>query len=81
MAETWGKDYDAFAKALWCLYKSIIMVWRRHPDKKPGGSEAPGKGALKGLEWRWNNCFYPLFLLDKQTANSCFLLCFVSVQD
>jgi hypothetical protein len=50
MTESWGKDYDTFAKALWRLYKSSIMVCRRRHNKKPEGSKAPGKAALKGSE-------------------------------
>jgi hypothetical protein len=56
------------------------MTWRRHLNKKTEGPEAPGKVAPEGSEQRWNNCFYPLFLLNKQIANGCFLLYFVYIQ-
>jgi hypothetical protein len=62
MADSSGKDYDDFAKALRSIYKSIPMTWRRHLNEKTEGPEAPGKVASGGPERRWNNCFYPLFL-------------------
>jgi hypothetical protein len=79
MAETWGKEYDAFAKALWRLCKSTVMVWQRRHTEKPEGPETPGKMTLKGPEWRQNSLFHPLFSVSKQTANRSFWLYFVSV--
>jgi hypothetical protein len=81
MADSSGKDYDDFAKAFRCLYKSIEMTWWRHPNEKTEGPETPGKVASGGPERRWNDCFYLLFLVSKQIVNGCFLLCFISVQD
>jgi hypothetical protein len=52
MTDSSGKDYDAFAKAFRCLYKSIVMTWRRNHNEKPEGQKAPGKVASGGPEWR-----------------------------
>jgi hypothetical protein len=56
------------------------MVCRRHRNEKSAGSKAVGKPALKDAKKHWNNCFYLLFLLNKQIENGCFSLCFIYVQ-
>jgi hypothetical protein len=48
------------------------MLWRRHPDKKPGGSGSVRKRGFKGLGMALEQLFLPAVFSEQTDSQSLF---------